>query len=82
MSADQILRGLPLAQIRNLPALLDVTPAAAVLGVSRSNLYESIKNGSCPVKTIRVNRRIKVLTASLIRVLELEDDGAARPGKA
>jgi len=68
------MSGVTLAQARRLPAVLDVAQAASVLGISRSSAYEAIKAGTFPAKTITVGRRIKVLTASLIRILE---DGAA-----
>ena len=60
-----------LAHIKlNWPPTVDVKQAALALGVSRSSLYEAIRSGQCPVKTIKVNHRIVVLTADLIRVLE------------
>jgi hypothetical protein len=59
-----------LAQIRKWPAAVDVPPAAAALGISRSHAYELIKIGKFPATVVSVRRRHKVLTASLIRVLE------------
>jgi predicted DNA-binding transcriptional regulator AlpA len=59
-----------LAQLRMRPPTLDVTEAAGWLGVGRSSAYEAIRRGDFPAKTITVNRRLRVLTASLIRVLE------------
>ena len=61
---------LTLAQVRKLPATVDVPTAAAVLGIGRATLYEAIKTGQSPVRTITVQRRIVVLTADLIRVVE------------
>lgn len=63
-----------LAQLRKRPPTLDVAEAAGWLGVGRSTAYEAIRRGEFPAKTITVNRRLRVLTASLIRVLE---DGEA-----
>ena len=63
-------RGLTLAQIRRWPPTCEVSAAAEALGFSRSTSYEAIKTGKFPVKTITVGRRIRVLTADLIRVLE------------
>lgn len=60
-----------LAQIKtSWPPTVDVTVGAVPLGVSRSSAYEAIRTGTFPVKTITVGRRIKILTADLIRVLE------------
>jgi len=70
-------RGLTLAQVRKLPAAIDVPTAASALGISRSGLYEAIRTGSSPVKTVTMNRRIIVLTADLIDVLEGGDRAKA-----
>jgi hypothetical protein len=66
-------KGLTLAQVRKLPATVDVGTAARALGISRAGLYEAIRAGQSPVKTISVKRRIVVLTADLTRVLEGAD---------
>ena len=59
-----------LAEVRKWPAVVDVTQLALALGVSRSSAYEAVREGRMPVKTITVGRRVKALTADLIRVLE------------
>jgi hypothetical protein len=69
--------GLTLAQVRKLPATVDVTTAARALGVGRGALYEAIRTGESPVKTISVLSRVRVLTADLIRVLEGGDHAKA-----
>lgn len=68
-------KGLTLAQVRKLPACINVGIAAQALGVHRATLYEAIRAGCSPVKTLSVKGRIVVLTADLIRVLE-GGDGA------
>lgn len=68
---------LTLAQIRKLPATVDVETAAAALGVSRSTAYEWLRAGEFPAKTISVRRRHRVITASLLQLLET-GNGAAR----
>jgi Helix-turn-helix domain len=70
---------LTMKDIRDWPPTVDVGSAAQALGVSRSSLYEAIRTGRCPVRTLTVGHRRKVLTASLVAVLE--DDGAARPAR-
>jgi hypothetical protein len=67
-----------LAQVRKLPAVLDVSQAARVLGISRSSAYEAIARGDFPATVITVGRRKKVLTASLLRVLECGEAAGAR----
>jgi hypothetical protein len=69
-------KGLTLAQVRRLPATVDVPTAARALGIGKSTLYEAIKLGSSPVKTITVQRRVVVLTSDLLRVLGGESDAA------
>ena len=70
-------KGLTLAQVRKLPATIDVPTAARALGIGKSTLYEAIKLGSSPVKTLTVQRRVVVLTADLLRVLGGETSDAA-----
>ena len=70
-------RRLTLREVRKLPATVDVATAASALGIGRSTLYEAIRLGESPVKTIEVRRRVVVLTADLLRVLEGGGDGAA-----
>ncbi|HEV8279810.1 MAG TPA: DNA-binding protein [Streptosporangiaceae bacterium] len=69
-------RGLTLAQVRRLPAAVDLTTAARALGVGRSTMYEAVRTGRCPVKTITVSRKVMVLTADLVRALEGGGDAA------
>ena len=63
-------RGPTLAQIRRWPPAVNVEDAATAVGCSRSSAYTAIASGTFPVKTITVGRRIRVLTADLIKVLE------------
>ncbi|MGC5012964.1 hypothetical protein ACLQ2R_19555 [Streptosporangium sp. DT93] len=65
-----------LTEIREWPATVDVTPAALAVGVSRAHLYEAIKQGTAPVRTIQVGKRIKVVTSSILALLEGNDSGA------
>jgi hypothetical protein len=69
-------RRMTLAQVRKLPATVDVGTAASALGVGRSTLYEAIRLGESPVKVLTVQRRVVVLTADLLRVLEGGGEGA------
>jgi hypothetical protein len=61
-----------LNQIRKWPATVSVEEGALALGSSKSTAYQAIAAGEFPVATIRVRRRLRVLTADLIRVLEGE----------
>ena len=62
-----------LAQVRRWPPTVPVPTAAPALGMSRRSMYEAISTGRCPVRVITVNGRLKVLTASLVAVLEGKD---------
>lgn len=59
-----------LDQIRRWPASINIEDAALALGISRSGLYAAVRSGECPVEVITVGKRKKVLTYSLISVLE------------
>ena len=61
-----------LEDVRRWPPAVDVTAAARALGVSRGTLYATIAEGRCPVQVITVGHRLKVLTASLVSLLEGE----------
>jgi len=63
-------RRLTLAEVRKLPAAIDVPTAAAALGVSRSTAYEAIRIGTFPVPVITVMSKKVVVTAALIALLE------------
>ena len=74
-------RGVPLVEVKRWPAAVRVEDSARALAISRAAAYQAIANGTFPAKTIRVNRTLRVLTASLIAVLEgdssVADDGGA-----
>ena len=70
-------RGMTLDQVRGLPAAVDVSIAAQAFGISRASAYAAISDGTFPATVIRVNRRMKVLTNSLIAVLEGDGSRAA-----
>lgn len=59
-----------LSDIRQWPATVDVPQAASALGCSRSHLYDLIKRGEAPVKTLPFGRRHVVVTHSLVTLLE------------
>lgn len=59
-----------LDQVREWPAAVNIEQAALALGVSRSALYDALREGNCPVQIIMVGRRRKVVTYSLIAALE------------
>ncbi len=58
-----------LTEIQGWPATVDVPTAGAVFGLSRSHSYDLVSRGEFPVRVIKVGRRYRVLTASIIGVL-------------
>ena len=59
-----------LEEIRRWPPTCDITAAAGVLGVSKSAAYEAVRAGSFPVATLRIGRRLVVITDDLVAHLE------------
>lgn len=59
-----------LAEVKAWPATVDVPQAALALGCSRSHLYDLIKRGEAPVRTLPFGRRYVVITQSLVTLLE------------
>lgn len=59
-----------LDEIRGWPATVSVPQAATALGVSKSYLHELIKRGESPVKVLPLDGRHRVITASLVQLLE------------
>ncbi len=68
-----------LEEVRQWPATVDVVMAARPFGIGRSHAYDLIKRGQFPVRVIRVGRRLRVVTADLLAVL---DPHHAPPGEA
>jgi hypothetical protein len=62
--------GPTLDEIRRWPAAVNVEDYARAMGISRAGAYESIRSGTCPVRTVKVGSRIKVVTASILKVLD------------
>ncbi|MGJ6963267.1 hypothetical protein ACSDR0_15280 [Streptosporangium sp. G11] len=61
-----------LNEIREWPATVNVELAALAVGVSRGHAYECIRTGTFPARSIRVGNRTKVVTSSILALLEGE----------
>lgn len=59
-----------LSEIRTWPATVDVPAAARALGISRSHAYTLVERGQFPATVLFVGQRLRVITASLIAILE------------
>jgi len=56
-------------QARNLPPVVDVLTAAAILGIGRTAAYELIRIGQWPTPILRVGRLIRVPSAPLLELV-------------
>ncbi len=59
-------------QLRELPTVLDVATAAAILGVGRTAAYELIRTNRWPTPVLHVGKLIRIPTAPLLRMVGLE----------
>ena len=59
-----------LDEIRAWPATVDLTTAAPALGISRSYAYELARRGELPCRVMHVGSRLRVVTSSLLPLLE------------
>lgn len=60
--------------VRQLPPVLDLPAAAALLGISRTAAYELVRTGSWPSPVLRLGHRIKIPTQPLLVLLGLSTE--------
>jgi len=53
-------------RMRNLPPVVDVLTAAAILGIGRTAAYELIRIGQWPTPILRLGKLIRVPSAPLL----------------
>lgn len=64
--------------LRQWPATVPLWPdAAGALGLSRTTVYELVRRGELPVRTLRLGRLLRVPTAELLAVLGIPLDPQA-----
>jgi predicted DNA-binding transcriptional regulator AlpA len=59
-------------QLSQLPTVLDVPTAAAILGVGRTAAYDLIRTNRWPTPVLHVGKLIRIPTAPLLRLVGLE----------
>lgn len=59
-------------QLRQLPTVLDVPTAAAILGIGRTAAYELIRTNRWPTPVLHVGKLIRIPTAPLLRLISIE----------
>jgi hypothetical protein len=73
-----------LADGTELPPTLDGHQVADLFGISYWSLLGQVRAGTCPVTPLRLGRKIKWSTASVLRALGLEMEGgvALQPARS
>lgn len=59
-----------LDEVRTWPATVDVDTAVRALGISRSHGYRLARDSQFPCRIVRLGDRVRVVTASLLALLE------------
>jgi len=67
-------RGLTPAQIRALPAVIDLVTAGRALGIGRTKAYQLAQSGTFPCRVLRIGGSYLVPTADLLTLLGLTTD--------
>jgi hypothetical protein len=75
--AVRMMRAPTLDEVRRWPATVSIAQACEALGYSTSWGYDLANSGDFPCRLISVRSRKRVVTASLIEVLEGSATGAA-----
>jgi hypothetical protein len=78
MTADGV-PAMTLAQIAQLPTVVDLVTAARALGVGRTTAYALARAGEFPCAVVRVGGTYKVPTIGLLRLLGLDSAPTPRP---
>ncbi|MEO3827371.1 DNA-binding protein [Actinomadura sp. B10D3] len=68
------------AEIRMLPAMVDVVTAGRAIGVGRTKSYALARAGEFPCRVLRIGGSYLVPTAGLLALLGLDPAGCPEPG--
>jgi len=60
-------------ELLSLPPTVDVTTAAAVLGIRRTCAYELIRTGEWPSPILHLGRAVRVPTAPLLELVGIRE---------
>jgi hypothetical protein len=64
-----IRAGMSLAELRELPAVVDLVTAGSALGLGRTKTYQLAQAGEFPCRIIRIGKRYLVPTPELLTFL-------------
>jgi len=68
----QASRQMTVERVQNLPPVVDVVTAAAILGIGRTAAYELIRVGEWPTPVLRLGKLIRIPTAPLLELVRIE----------
>lgn len=68
--------------LRRWPPTVDVEAGGRAFGLGRSTAYALARSGQFPCKVIRAGRSYRVITADLLRVLDIDSDSSDGAGAA
>jgi hypothetical protein len=74
--------GMTPAEVRALPAVVDLVTAGRALGIGRSKSYEMVHAGSWPTRILRLGSSFRVPTADLRALLGIADSTPDGPSAA
>ena len=57
---------------QNVPPVVDVPTAAAILGIGRTAAYELIRLGKWPTPVLRLGKLIRIPSAPLLELVQVE----------
>ncbi len=57
---------------QNLPPVVDVPTAAAILGIGRTAAYELIRSGEWPTPVLRLGKLIRIPSAPLLQLIQVQ----------
>jgi D-serine deaminase-like pyridoxal phosphate-dependent protein len=70
-----VTRGLTLAEVSALPAVIDLVTAGRALGLGRTKAYQLARAGQFPCPVIRAGKTYLVPVVGLLDLLGLPRDG-------
>lgn len=74
--------GLTRAELLALPASIDILTAGRAFGIARTTTYALARSGEFPCKVIRAGKSYRVITADLLRVLDVAPETGEGAGSS
>ena len=59
-------------ELSELPAVVDLATAAAILSIGRTSAYELVRTGCWPTPVLRLGSRIRIPTAPLLQLVGVQ----------